>query len=194
LELICSYCPILESAKKNSPRCILIIANYLNPISAKRNLLPATQGEIWPLLIEKQGISGLNREIIANTLLQVAWLDHLKSEHFDSGALWNRVHGDLTLLRELVDLFAAEIPGMLAKIEKAIQQDSPSDLEKASHKIKGSMLQFSAHAAADIALQLEENGRLGSMAGTGNLLQKLRQEISELQQTLDAMVRDEIQP
>jgi hypothetical protein len=52
------------------------------------------------------------------------------------------------------------------------------------------MLQFSAHAAAAIALQLEENGRIGSMAGTESLLQKLRQEISELQQTLHAMVRD----
>ena len=79
---------------------------------------------------------------------------------------------------------------MLARIEKAIKHGSPSDLEKASHKIKGSMLQFSAHAAANIALKLEESGKIGSMAGTGNLLQNLRQEISELQQTLRAMVRD----
>src|SRR5206468_2255676 len=102
-------------------------------------------------------------------------------------ALWNRVHGDATLLRELVDVFATEVPGMLAGIEKAIKVASPSDLEKASHKIKGSMLQFSAHAAADIALELEEHGRIGSMASTANLLQKLRKEISGLQQTLQAM-------
>jgi HPt (histidine-containing phosphotransfer) domain-containing protein len=114
----------------------------------------------------------------------------LKSEHFDPDALWNRVHGDVTLLRELVDLFVAEVPGMLARIDKAIKHGSPSDLEKASHKIKGSMLQFSAHAAAAIALQLEEHGRIGSMAGTESLLQKLRQEIFELQQTLHAMLRD----
>ena len=131
----------------------------------------------------------MNREIIANALLQVAWLNRL-SEHFDPDALWNRVHGDVNLLRELVDLFAAEVPGMLAGIEKAIKHGSPSDLEKASHKIKGSMLQFSAHAAADIALELEEHGRIGSMVSTASLLQNLRQEISDLQQTLCAMVRD----
>ena len=79
---------------------------------------------------------------------------------------------------------------MLAGIEKAIKHGSPSDLEKTSHKIKGSMLQFSAHAAADIAFELEEHGRIGSIAGTAGLLQNLRQEISELQQTLRAMVRD----
>jgi HPt (histidine-containing phosphotransfer) domain-containing protein len=146
------------------------------------------------LVNEKQRIPGLNREIIANALLHAAWLNLLKSEHFDPDALWNRVHGDVTLLRELVVLFAMEVPVMLAKIEKAIKQGSPSDLEKASHKIKGSMLQFSAHAAANIARQLEENGRIGSMAGAGNLLQNLRQEISELEQTLDAMVRDGRQP
>jgi HPt (histidine-containing phosphotransfer) domain-containing protein len=144
------------------------------------------------VIIEKQRTSGLNREIIADALLQVAWLNLLKSEHFDSDALWNRVHGDVNLLRELVYLFAAEIPVMLTKIEKAIKQGSPSDLENASHKIKGSMLQFSAHAAA--ARQLEENGRIGAMAGAENLLQDLQQEISELQQTLEAMARDGRQP
>ncbi len=151
-------------------------------------------GEFWPLVVEKQRVPGLNRAIIASALLQAAWLNLLKNEQFDPDALWNRVHGDVTLLRELVVLFGAEVPVMLATIEEAIKQGSPSGLEIASHKIKGSMLQFSAHAAANIARQLEENGRISSMAGAGNLLQNLRQEISELQQTLDAMVRDGRQP
>lgn len=123
-------------------------------------------------------------------MLLVARSSPLKSEQFDPDALWNRVHGDVNLLRELVELFAEEVPGMLARIDKAIKHGSPSDLEKASHKIKGSMLQFSAHGAAAIALQLEENGRIGLVAGADNLLQKLRQEIAELKQTLHAMVRD----
>lgn len=87
----------------------------------------------------------------------------MNGKDFDSQALLDRVHGDLNLLQELVDLFGVQIPGMLAGAKKAIQQGSASDLEKASHKIKGSMLQFSAHAAANIALQLEESGQAGSM-------------------------------
>lgn len=101
----------------------------------------------------------------------------------------DRVHGDLQLLRELVDLFAVEVPRMLARIEKAIQHGSASELEKASHMIKGSMLQFSAHEAASIALQLEESGQAGSLAGTQVLLEKLRREIVALQQTLRAMLQ-----
>ncbi len=113
----------------------------------------------------------------------------MSSEDFDPKALLDRVHGDLNLLRELIDLFDAEVPGMLAQVEKAIQNGSASELEKASHKIKGSMLQFSAHAAANIALQLEESGQDGSMVGTAMFLEKLRNEINVLHQTLRAMLQ-----
>ena len=140
--------------------------------------------------IEQQNIPGLKREIITGALLLEARLNHLKNKHFDRDALWSRVHGDLTLLRDLVELFATEVPGMMAKIDKAIRRGLPSELEKASHKLKGSMLQFSAHPAAAISRQLEENARIGSMAGTEKLFQKLRQEISELQQALHVMVQD----
>ncbi|HEY4677761.1 MAG TPA: Hpt domain-containing protein [Candidatus Angelobacter sp.] len=114
----------------------------------------------------------------------------LNSDGFDPQALLDRVHGDLTLLRELVDLFAAEVPGMLARIEKAIQQGSPSELEKSSHKIKGSLLQFSAHAATNIALRLEKDGQAGSMAESGMLLENLKKEINVLHQTLRAMLQN----
>jgi len=81
---------------------------------------------------------------------------------------------------------------MLASIEKAIQQGSASDLEKAGHKIKGSMLQLSAHAAANIALQLEKSGQTGSMDGTGILLEKLTQEVHVLDQTLRSMLQNRL--
>lgn len=79
---------------------------------------------------------------------------------------------------------------MLSKIEKAIQLGSAAELEKASHKIKGSLLQFSAHTAANIALQLEESGQTGSMGGTGMLLEKLRNEINVLHKMLRAMLQN----
>jgi HPt (histidine-containing phosphotransfer) domain-containing protein len=156
--------------------------------SAKWNFVSAIPGG-FALNSEKQNLSGLNREIIACALEQQARFNHLKSERFDPETLWNRVDGDLDLLRELVELFTEEAPRMLARIEEAIKHGSASDLEKASHKIKGSVLQFSAHAATAIALELEENARLGSIAGAEELLKKLRLEIDRLQQTLRAMVR-----
>ena len=114
----------------------------------------------------------------------------MNREGFDPQALFHRVHGDLNLLQELIDLFGTEVPGMLAGIEKAIQQGSASELERASHKIKGSMLQLSAHAAAKLALQLEESGQTGSMEGTGLLLEKLTQEVNVLDKKLRSMLQN----
>jgi two-component system, sensor histidine kinase and response regulator len=109
---------------------------------------------------------------------------HLKSERFDPESLRDRVDGDLDLLRELTEVFAQEAPRTLARIEEAIGSGSASDLEKASHKIKGSVLQFSAHAAAAAALELEERGKRGSVAGAEPFLKTLRQEIDLLQKAL----------
>jgi HPt (histidine-containing phosphotransfer) domain-containing protein len=143
------------------------------------------------LIPEKHNLSVPNREIISCGLVHPTRFNHLNNESFDPESLWNRVDGDMELLRELVELFAQEAPRMLAQIEDAIEHRSAVDLEKASHKLKGSVLQFSARAASAVALELEENARQGSTAGSQVLLGKLRQEIDVLQVTLRAMVRDD---
>ena len=144
--------------------------------------------EVLAVDVQKQNLSSPNGEIIANGLqIQGTRFIYLKSEGFDPESLWNRVDGDLDLLRELVDVFAEEAPKMLAHVQEALDHQSPSDLEKASHKLKGSVLQFSARAAAATALELEEKGRSGSLAGAEPLLNKLSQEIDLLQAVLKSM-------
>ena len=117
-------------------------------------------------------------------------LRHLTSEPIDGEALKNRVDGDLDLLRDLAALFAEEAPRLLGQIELAIQQDSAIELEKASHKMKGSVLQFSAAAAASVAFELEQKGRSGSVAGAGVILDRLRDEIALLEEALRTMLSD----
>ena len=70
------------------------------------------------------------------------------SAGFDAEALWKRVDGDPELLRGLIAVFETEYPGMLAGATRAIEDQDPAQLEKAAHKIKGTMLQFSAGTAA----------------------------------------------
>jgi two-component system sensor histidine kinase/response regulator len=138
--------------------------------------------------MEKQEIFGTNQEIIAGILpSHNLSFSHLKSERFDPQSLWDRVDGDMGLLLELIEVFAEEGPRMLSRIEEAISHGSALELEKAGHKMKGSVLQFSASTAAAVAAQLEAKGKSGSLAGTDSLLCQLRQEVELLQKSLNAM-------
>jgi len=113
----------------------------------------------------------------------------LKSEGFDPQSLWDRIDGDLDLLRDLIGIFSREYPGILLRIESAISQGEGNDLQKASHKLKGSVLQFSASAAAAAAAKLEEMGRSGSMEGAPACLAALKNEVGSLMESLDLMMQ-----
>jgi HPt (histidine-containing phosphotransfer) domain-containing protein len=115
----------------------------------------------------------------------------LKSEHFDSEALWRRVDHDRALLRELVAVFAEEAPQLLGRIEEGISAGSAGDVKKASHKLKGSLLQFSARTAVAAAQELEGSAQSGPVAEAAPLLKRLRHEINLLQEGLNAMVRSQ---
>ena len=138
---------------------------------------------------EKEGISGANEAIIAGMLQRrnTDWAA-LKSAGFDPEALWARVDGDQELLRDLLTVFQEEFPAMLASLEQAIQNGDATGMERSAHKIKGSMLQFSGHGAAAAALQLEELGSNGKVAGAGIALERLKQETEALVKTLHVMV------
>lgn len=112
----------------------------------------------------------------------------MRSEHFDPEALWRRVDHDQALLRELVAVFAEEAPQLLARIEEGIRAGLASDVKKASHKLKGSLLQFSARTAVAAVQELEGKAQSGRVAGAAPLLNKLRHEIDLLQEGLNAMV------
>lgn len=146
-------------------------------------------GEEFVVDFEKTGVWERNQEIIAGRLEnQGPNFSHLKSDRFDPDSLWERVDGDMELLRELLEVFTEEGPRMLASIEEAIQHGSALELQKSAHKMKGSVLQFSATAAAAIAFELEEKGKHGSLDGTAPLYARLKDEIDLLWKSLKSMV------
>ena len=112
----------------------------------------------------------------------------MKNEHFDPESLWRRVDHDRDLLRQLVAVFAEEAPQLLARIEEGIRAGLAGDVKKASHKLKGSLLQFSARTALAAAQELEEKAQKGLIAGATPLLNRLRHEIDLLREGLNAMV------
>jgi HPt (histidine-containing phosphotransfer) domain-containing protein len=114
-------------------------------------------------------------------------LSDLQSAGFDPESLWERVDGDLDLLRDLTRIFQEEFPAIMGRAEAAIQRGDAAGLAQSGHKIKGSLLQFSAPAGAAAAQGLEELGRSGRVAGAETLMHTLRHEVEVLMSSLNTM-------
>jgi HPt (histidine-containing phosphotransfer) domain-containing protein len=119
---------------------------------------------------------------------QIKSFQGLASDSFDPVSLWERVNGDMELLRDLVGLFALEYPELLLNIKSAIERGAFADVQRFSHKLKGSALQFSGRLAVAAAGQLEEMGRTESMSGAGQILATLQFEVLRLMEALKRMI------
>lgn len=113
--------------------------------------------------------------------------ESLRSQSFDPAALWERLSGDVELLRDLVRIFCEEYPELLESLARAIQRRSYSDVQKFSHKLKGSALQFSGTGVAELAGFLEEMGASRSLDGATRIFARLKQEIANLVHSLRSM-------
>jgi HPt (histidine-containing phosphotransfer) domain-containing protein len=119
---------------------------------------------------------------------QLKSFECLASDSFDPVSLWERVNGDMALLRDLVGLFALEYPELLLNIKSAIELGSSTDLQRFSHKLKGSALQFSGKSVVAASFQLEEMGRTGKFDGAGQVLMTLQFEVLRLMEALNRMI------
>lgn len=111
-----------------------------------------------------------------------------QSNVLDAVALLERVAHDIDLLRDLVELFGEQYPELLQSIGEAIQQGSFLELQKQSHKLKGSLLQFSARRAAEMAEELEEMGKARKLEGAKEAVAKLQVEVTLVARTLQMIV------
>jgi HPt (histidine-containing phosphotransfer) domain-containing protein len=133
--------------------------------------------------------AGVIREANVLTAQQInSKFESLKSRGFNPVTLWERVGGDIELLGDLVEIFAEECTGMMAHIERAIAMGNAVELQKASHKFKGSVLQFSASDAAALAADLEEMGRTNSMGNASHAFARLKEQVVFLNAALGLMM------
>jgi HPt (histidine-containing phosphotransfer) domain-containing protein len=103
---------------------------------------------------------------------------------FDADAALARVEGDMNVLRKMVQLFAKQSAELLAEIRAANDRGDSQALERAAHKLKGSVAIFSAPPASELALRLEVMGRQGELANAASTVAELEAQISRLLQAL----------
>jgi HPt (histidine-containing phosphotransfer) domain-containing protein len=105
-------------------------------------------------------------------------------EIIDTDAILSLVDGDLELLAELVNLFIDTTPQLLTEIREAISRSDNETLAKAAHTLKGSVGNFATKGAYELALQLEQIGRHGSLADAEEVYATLDRELERLKPSL----------
>ncbi len=79
----------------------------------------------------------------------------MNSHLLDEEDLLTRVGGDEELLRELFVLFQEDYPLLLSKLRHAVEQKEWTEMRETAHSIKGSVANFAADSAVEMALKLE---------------------------------------
>jgi PAS domain S-box-containing protein len=105
---------------------------------------------------------------------------------FDEAAALSYTGGDRRLLREVVQLFRADYPASLRKIDLALRGRDSEALRLAAHRLKGAIATLGAPAARQAAAELEENARSQDFARARQADATLRQEIARLESALVA--------
>jgi signal transduction histidine kinase/DNA-binding response OmpR family regulator/HPt (histidine-containing phosphotransfer) domain-containing protein len=109
---------------------------------------------------------------------------------FDMAQALAGVDGDLELFREVVGLFLEEYPIILKKIRDAIDERDPLRLNRAAHALKGSVGNFGACSAFDLAKRLEMMGEENALNGAEETCIALENELICLKKVLGNFVME----
>lgn len=103
---------------------------------------------------------------------------------FDMEAALANADGDVELLKEVAGLFLKDCPAMLSAIFNAIKNGDAPGLNRSSHALKGSVVNFAARTAGEIALKLEMMGKSNNLTGVEETFTALEAEIGRLNEAL----------
>jgi protein-histidine pros-kinase len=118
---------------------------------------------------------------------------HMERPTFDKFALLESVGGDKNLLREVVGLFLdSDAPRLIAELRDAAAKRDATALESTAHALKGLLGELCATRAAEMARQLEADGRSGDLAELDPRaaallaeIEKIKSQLQKLMETLD---------
>ncbi|WP_370298814.1 PAS domain-containing protein, partial [Pontibacterium sp.] len=105
-------------------------------------------------------------------------------EVFDPDGALEQVGGDMEILKDLVALFYAECPKLMAEIQTTLAAGDAVALRRAAHTLKGSAAVFAAKRTVANALQLELMARDGELEAAPDTLVALEAEVEQLKQAL----------
>lgn len=106
----------------------------------------------------------------------------------DMAELMARVGGDRDLLRELCEVFLAEVPKMLANVQQALASEDGTAISRAAHGLKGAISVFGKGLAFRTSLSIEMAGRDGRIEEARAMLEALLAALESLNSELADLV------
>jgi CheY-like chemotaxis protein/HPt (histidine-containing phosphotransfer) domain-containing protein len=101
---------------------------------------------------------------------------------FDRSQAMDRIMGNLDLWRDIIKLFLQESTPHLGEVREALARRDVTRLRRAAHRLKGSVVFFSAPAACAAALRLEQIG--DNLDGAEEAVADLMREVGRLRNAL----------
>ena len=112
-------------------------------------------------------------------------------EAMDWSEALRTVDGDRELLRDVAASFLEESPKLMAALQQAVAERIAADLQKAAHKLKGTVRCFGGCRPFERACQLEKMVLEANFEGAKETLAALQREMSRLIAVLADYVREE---
>ncbi len=112
----------------------------------------------------------------------------------DEARLLERVGGDLEALRELVDVFLADAPSLLTRIDEAIDAKDARAVRATAHTLKGAVSNFAAPSATKAAARLQRIGEGNDLGSARAASDVLRRELERVRDALSALVSKPNEP
>jgi two-component system sensor histidine kinase/response regulator len=109
---------------------------------------------------------------------------------FDRSALLAFVDADVKLRNELITLFLAECPRLVAAIRRSVEQRHAGEIATAAHTLKGALSAVAANRAALAADRLDRLARGGDLSDVDRAHTELQDELKALLPELNAAVAE----
>jgi HPt (histidine-containing phosphotransfer) domain-containing protein len=109
----------------------------------------------------------------------------------DRTVLLGNLDGDQELLRQLVQTFTADSPKQMTNMRTAIERRDAEGLRLAAHSLKGSVGNFVAMGAFELAQKLENAGRQGDFVMAAGLFNELEAELTRVNEELHRLVHSD---
>ena len=107
---------------------------------------------------------------------------------FDARTIYDRLAGDVSLIVEISEMFLGDYSAMLAEVEAAVAARDAHRLERAAHKLRGSIGNFSMTAAYHAAAALEAMRHEGNLKFAGESYTALEGNVVEFAAVLRQFV------